>query len=72
MIINATVTANAKVPFIAKIGENNYKIKVNAPATDGKANRRLVEMLAEYFDVSKSRVKITGGATSRNKLIEIG
>lgn len=41
------------------------------PAVDGKANKAVIALLADYFEVSKSQVKITGGLTSRNKIIEI-
>jgi uncharacterized protein YggU (UPF0235/DUF167 family) len=34
-------------------------------------NKRLVEILSEYFKVSKSSVVISRGLKSRNKIIEI-
>ena len=37
----------------------------------GKANKELVEKLASYFEVSKDKVRIISGLTSRKKLIEI-
>jgi hypothetical protein len=47
------------------------KVKVDAPAKEGKANKRLIEILADYFKIPKSKVKILKGEGSRNKLIEI-
>ena len=38
---------------------------------DGKANDAVIAILADYFEVSKSKVKIVGGLKSRNKIIEI-
>ena len=38
---------------------------------DNKANEELVELLAERFDVSKSKVRIKSGLSSRQKLVEI-
>jgi hypothetical protein len=47
------------------------KIKVNQPPEDGKANKAVIELLAEYFQVKKTAIKIIIGETSRNKIIEI-
>ena len=47
------------------------RVKVDAPAREGKANRRLVEILAEHFSKPKSSLKIVKGLTSKNKMIEI-
>jgi len=71
MEIKVTATPNAKFPAVVKINESNYKVKVNARAAEGKANARLVEILAEYFNVSKSHIRILKGANSRNKVVEI-
>jgi len=70
MKINVTVTPNAKVSAVVKLDESNYKVKVNAPATEGRANKRLVEVLADYFSVPKSRIRIMKGLNSRKKIIE--
>lgn len=37
----------------------------------GKANKELVELLAEEYKVPKSRVVILKGETSRNKVVEV-
>jgi len=70
MIISVKVIPNSKKSEVKKIGENIFKIKVDAKAEDGKANRRLVEILAEYFKVPESSVFISKGVKSRNKTIE--
>ena len=36
-----------------------------------KANRELVEKLADYFGVSKDRVHIIAGMTSSKKLVDV-
>ena len=55
------------------VGFQNFKIKVKvtAPPEDGKANERVREIIAEEFGVSKSRVEIVKGQTSRIKTIKI-
>lgn len=71
MKIKVRVTPNAKVPMVTKNEDGSYHVKVNAQALDGKANKRLVEILAEHFDTKKSQIKIISGISSRNKLVEV-
>lgn len=69
--IAVKIIPNAKKEEIIKEGENHYKIKVRSPAIEGKANEALIEALAKYFGVSKSRVKIAMGEFAKNKIVEI-
>lgn len=56
---------------VEKISEEEYKVWVMAPPVDGKANEAVVRLLADYFDVSKTKVKIVGGKSVRTKIIDI-
>jgi len=40
-------------------------------AVDGQANAALVEILAKHFGVSKNRVEIVRGHTSRLKIVAV-
>ena len=71
MRINIVVIPNSKISEVIKIDENNYKIRVDAPAVENKANKRLIEILAEYFNVQKSSIKILKGFKNRNKIVDI-
>ena len=51
MKINVLVVPNSKDSGVTKIDETNYKVRVDAPALDGKANKRLIEILSDYFKV---------------------
>jgi uncharacterized protein YggU (UPF0235/DUF167 family) len=44
---------------------------VQAAPVAGKANEAVVELLAKYFSVPKSSVKVLRGQSSRKKLVEI-
>lgn len=57
---------------VEKISEGEYKIRVFAPAEKGKANEEVCSLLAEYFGVPKSLIKIVGGKTASKKIIDIG
>jgi len=43
------------------------KVRVRCAPVDGKANKELVETLAEEFGIAKSSVVFKGGETSKNK-----
>jgi uncharacterized protein YggU (UPF0235/DUF167 family) len=47
-----------------------YEVWVHEPADKGRANAAVIEVLAEYLDIPKSRLKIVSGLTSKNKIID--
>ncbi len=53
----------------AVVGEQNgaLKIAVTAPADQGRANKALIEYLAEALDLKKSHVELVSGGASRDK-----
>ncbi len=48
-----------------------WKIRLAAPAIDGRANAALIVCLAKLLDVPRGSVTLTAGATSRSKRIRI-
>lgn len=71
MKINIKIIPNAKQNKVIQ-EPDKLKIYVTAPAVDGKANKALIELIADYFHVAKSSVKIIKGEKSRNKILAIG
>ena len=53
------------------LGERILKIKTTAIPENGMANKSLIEILSNYFKVSKSSIFIIKGHKTRNKLIEL-
>ena len=51
--------------------DGSYLVKVLSPAREGKANKELIDLLANYFRIPKSRIEIISGAKSRSKIVEI-
>ena len=47
------------------------KVRIRCAPVDGKANRELIETLADAFDVAKSAVSFVSGETSKTKRIRI-
>ena len=48
------------------------RVRVHAPPVDGAANEAVIEVLASALGVPKRAVTIVSGATSRNKIVEVG
>jgi len=71
MKILVKVKANSKVKKVEKVSENEFVLRVKAPAKEGKANAAAIELLSEYFDTPKSRITIIKGQTSTVKIIDL-
>lgn len=71
MRIRVRVTPNAKHAGVLKVGEGSFEVKVDEKATGGRANKRLLEILADHFDIPKSRIVLVNGAKSRDKILEV-
>lgn len=50
---------------------DHLKLRIHAPAVDGKANSTLIAFLAEAFGTAKHQVRIERGELSRIKSLRI-
>jgi uncharacterized protein (TIGR00251 family) len=71
MKITVKVKPNAKENKVEEMGKNQYRVKVKAPPKENKANQEVIETLAEYFRIPKSRVSILAGLKSSQKIMKI-
>jgi uncharacterized protein len=71
VLIRVRVTPNAREPLVTKVGDCDFEVRVDEKAVGGRANRRLVELLAEHFGVPKPRISIVRGTKSRDKVVEV-
>lgn len=65
------VTPGARSESVT-LGEGKLLIKVRAKPTDGAANDAVLRVLAEALGVPPSGLTLLRGATSREKLVQIG
>ena len=71
MILDLHVQPGAtRSEFAGRHGER-IKIRLAAPAAEGKANAALVEFLAAHFGVPRRNVRIAAGLKSRRKRVVI-
>ncbi|GKY86887.1 DUF167 domain-containing protein [Sinisalibacter aestuarii] len=52
-------------------GEGGLRVSVTTVPEDGKANKAVVKLLATALGVPKSRLTLTRGATSRDKVFRL-
>ena len=71
MKIFVKVKLGAREEKIVRESPNQFSMWVKEPAEKNKANRAVVRVIAEHFNVDKSAVWIVAGKTSRTKIIEI-
>ncbi|MDA4111504.1 MAG: DUF167 domain-containing protein [Thaumarchaeota archaeon] len=71
MLIKIHATPNAKQVSVIKVSETSFEVKVDERAEGGRANKRLLEILSDYFKVPKSKISIVSGTKSRDKIVEV-
>jgi uncharacterized protein (TIGR00251 family) len=70
-ILRVHVIPNAKSGCVVGDHGGAVKIKLRAPAVEGKANAALIRFLAEQLKLPRHSIMLTRGHRSRDKLIQI-
>ncbi|MEI8348810.1 MAG: DUF167 domain-containing protein [Candidatus Omnitrophota bacterium] len=70
MTIKVKVFPKAKKERIEQAGDI-LKVYLNEPALAGRANKRLIELLADHFHTKKYHIHIRKGEKNREKVIDI-
>jgi uncharacterized protein (TIGR00251 family) len=71
MMIKVRVIPNSKRnEVVSRIG-SILRVKISAPAVEGRANEELCDFLSEFFEVRRSHVFLRKGERGREKTIEI-
>ena len=71
LILDLSVQPGAKRGEVVGLHGDTLKVRIQAPPVDGRANRALVEFIAETFGVPRTRVGVIRGAASRTKTLSI-
>ena len=71
MLIRVYVTPNAREARVVKVRDDYFEVRVDEMAVGDRANKRLLEILAEHFKVHKSRISILKETKTRNKLVQV-
>ena len=71
MSIDVKVQPKSRVKKVEKLSKNSYKVWVHAAPEKGKANKETLNLLAAYFHLPVSSLRITKGSKSHFKRIAI-
>ena len=64
-------TPGAKRSEVLRVVDGRLRVRVHAPAVEGKANTELVRVLAAWVGVRRSAVTIVRGEHAREKTVRV-
>ncbi len=70
-ILKVRVQPKASQNQVLGYDEGTLRLRVTAPPIDGKANASVIALLAKTLGVSKSKLQIVHGQSSRNKMVAV-
>ena len=71
LTLSLHVQPNARRTEVAGLYGGRLKVRIAAPAVEGKANDMLVGFLADRFDLPGGRVMIRRGSHGRTKTVDL-
>jgi uncharacterized protein len=60
----------ARTELVGRYGDG-WRARIAAPPERGRANRALIELVAELAGVARHHVSVVAGAGSRRKVVEV-
>ena len=71
MKLKIVVRPNAKKNEVIKAPDGTLIIRVTVPPIEGRANEKVVEVVADYFNKPRRSISIVSGFKGKYKIIEI-
>ena len=71
MKIFVLVKPNCRQESVEKMEAGSYVIRVNAPPIEGRANERVIELLAKALGVAKTRLELISGHKGKRKTFRL-
>jgi uncharacterized protein (TIGR00251 family) len=72
IVLQLSIQPGARRSEVAgRTGDGFLKVRVHAPAVEGKANKELIRFLAEFLDLPKSNIVIVSGELARKKRVMV-
>jgi uncharacterized protein (TIGR00251 family) len=71
VFLQVKVKPRARTSSLEQLADGSWVAKLKSPPVDGKANKELVELVAERFRCPRSAVVIKSGAGGRMKLVKV-
>jgi uncharacterized protein len=71
MKLRIRVKPNSRQEGITEEEDGSLLVRVHAPPIEGRANERVIELLAEHLHLPKRSIRIAAGGSGRTKLVEV-
>ena len=71
MLVHIKVVADSKENKIVKKNDTSFVVYTKEPAENNRANYAVVEIVADYFNVVKSKVRIVTGHHAPSKIFDV-
>lgn len=71
MKLNVVVKPNARKNAVETRQDGSLVVYVSTPPIEGRANERLVEVLAEHFGRPRRDIVIVSGLRGKRKIVEV-
>lgn len=71
MVVVRVKPGSRKGPLVEVGSDGELRVYVREPAVDGKANDAVVQLLAAYLELPRSRLELVSGAKSRLKRFRV-
>lgn len=71
MRITVDVIAGARIEKIEEISKTHLKIKTQKPPEKDRANKDIIQKIADHYKVNKKNIRFISGQAKRKKIIEI-
>ena len=71
MKLNVVVKPNARKDAVETRQDGSLVVYVSTPPIEGRANERLVEVLAQHFRRPRRDIVIVSGVRSKRKIVEV-
>mgnify|MGYP000430343759 CR=1 FL=1 len=70
-LITIFVKPNSKRIYVKQIDPLTFEVAITSKPEKGKANKEIIEILADYFQIKKTKIQIIKGHKSRKKIVQI-
>lgn len=71
LLLNVRVQARASRSEILDVRDARLRLRTTAAPADGKANKAVIRLLADYLGVSPSRICLVRGTAQRDKQLRV-
>ena len=71
IVLRVRATPGAKRSEVLAPGDDRLRVRVAAPAVEGKANAELIRTIAAWCGVRRSAVRIERGERGREKTVRV-